>query len=185
MYSRQYRGTLGLILRPICHVENWWQHNALSHLSCTVKPHIFVRYLFSYFHTFAVLEKAQNLMSQAYENLFLLWDRRVSTSVCFRPSKVRKLVCTNQFQVKNTKMGTGRKFVTLQYAVPKRAIMARGDWTTKHSVNDRSLLQNVADTCMNLSDDPTLLATATRTVFESNLKIINSISCPLILTKHS
>ena len=32
-----------------------------------------------------------------------------------RPSKVRKLVRTNQFQVKSTKMGTGRKFVTLQY----------------------------------------------------------------------
>ena len=33
------------------------------------------------------------------------------------PSKVRKLVRTNQFQVKSTKMGTGRKFVTLQYTV--------------------------------------------------------------------
>ena len=32
-----------------------------------------------------------------------------------RPSKVRKLVRTNQFQVKSTKMGTGRKFITLQY----------------------------------------------------------------------
>ena len=32
-----------------------------------------------------------------------------------RPSKVRKLVRTNQFQVKSTKMGTGRKFVILQY----------------------------------------------------------------------
>ena len=32
----------------------------------------------------------------------------------FRPSKVRKLVRTNQFQVKSTKMGTRRKFVTLQ-----------------------------------------------------------------------
>ena len=31
-----------------------------------------------------------------------------------RPSKVRKLVPANQFQVKSTKMGTGRKFVTLQ-----------------------------------------------------------------------
>ena len=33
-----------------------------------------------------------------------------------RPSKVRKLVRTNQFQVKSTKIGTVRKFVTLQYA---------------------------------------------------------------------
>ena len=32
-----------------------------------------------------------------------------------RPSKVRKLVRTNQFQVKSTKIGTVRKFVTLQY----------------------------------------------------------------------
>ena len=32
----------------------------------------------------------------------------------FRPSKVRKLIRTNQFHVKNTKMGAGRKFVTLQ-----------------------------------------------------------------------
>ena len=31
-----------------------------------------------------------------------------------RPSKVRKLVRTNQFQVKSMKMGTRRKFVTLQ-----------------------------------------------------------------------
>ena len=31
-----------------------------------------------------------------------------------RPLKVRKLVRANQFQVKSTKMGTGRKFVTLQ-----------------------------------------------------------------------
>ena len=33
-----------------------------------------------------------------------------------RPSKVRKLVRRNQFQVKSTNMGTGRKLVTLQYA---------------------------------------------------------------------
>ena len=32
-----------------------------------------------------------------------------------RPSKVRKLVRTNQFQVESTKIGTVRKFVTLQY----------------------------------------------------------------------
>ena len=32
-----------------------------------------------------------------------------------RPSKVRKLVRTNQFQVKSTKIDTVRKFVTLQY----------------------------------------------------------------------
>ena len=32
----------------------------------------------------------------------------------FRPSKVRKLIRTNQFHVKNTKMGAGRNFVTLQ-----------------------------------------------------------------------
>ena len=32
-----------------------------------------------------------------------------------RRSKVQKLVRTNQFQVKSTKMGTGQKFVTLQY----------------------------------------------------------------------
>ena len=32
-----------------------------------------------------------------------------------RPSKVRNLVRTNQFKVKSTKMGAGRKFVTLQY----------------------------------------------------------------------
>ena len=38
-----------------------------------------------------------------------------SNFVFLRPSKVRKLVCTNQFQVKSTKMGTRRKFVTLQY----------------------------------------------------------------------
>ena len=32
-----------------------------------------------------------------------------------RPSKVRKLVRMNQFQVESTKIGTVRKFVTLQY----------------------------------------------------------------------
>ena len=34
-----------------------------------------------------------------------------------RPSKVRKLVRTNQFQVESTKIGTVRKFVTLQYNI--------------------------------------------------------------------
>ena len=35
-----------------------------------------------------------------------------------RPLKVQKLVRANQFQVKSTKMGIGRKFVTLQYTRP-------------------------------------------------------------------
>ena len=53
---------------------------------------------------------------------------RMKISFCFeaiefqrhflrRPSKVRKLVRTNQFQVESTKMGTVRKFVTLQYLI--------------------------------------------------------------------
>ena len=42
-----------------------------------------------------------------------------------RPSKVRKLVRTNQFQAKSTKMGTGRKFVTLQYWVYKLDVALR------------------------------------------------------------
>ena len=36
-----------------------------------------------------------------------------------RPSEVRKLVRTNQFQVESTKIGTVRKFVTLQYPKSK------------------------------------------------------------------
>ena len=48
---------------------------------------------------------------------FVLRPSNFNVIIALRPSKVRKLVRTNQFQVKSTKMGTGRKFVTLQYVV--------------------------------------------------------------------
>ena len=49
------------------------------------------------------------------KNYFCLEAIEFQCNFVLRPSKVRKLVRTNQFQVKSTKMGTGRKFVTLQY----------------------------------------------------------------------
>ena len=42
-----------------------------------------------------------------------------------RPSKVRKLIHTNQFQLKGTKMGTGRKVVTLQYTPKQHRLQSR------------------------------------------------------------
>ena len=54
------------------------------------------------------------------ESLFCLEAIEFQCNFVLRPSKVRKLVCTNQFQVKSTKMGTGRKFVTLQYLKKKK-----------------------------------------------------------------
>ena len=41
--------------------------------------------------------------------------------IVLRPSKVRKLVWTNQFQVNSTKMGTGRKFVILRFELKNTA----------------------------------------------------------------
>ena len=67
---------------------------------------------------FVLSKKVLNLI--LYENFFLLWGPWISTFFgvfVLRPSKVRKLVCTNQFQVKSTKMGTGRNFETLQYVL--------------------------------------------------------------------
>ena len=52
-----------------------------------------------------------------------------------RPSKVRKLVRTNQFQVKSTKRGTGRKFVTLQY-IAMGSIHQNGDRLREPKVGD-------------------------------------------------
>ena len=42
-----------------------------------------------------------------------------------RPSKVRKLVRTNQFQIKSTKMGTGRKFVNFTATIPESPVCLR------------------------------------------------------------
>ena len=44
-----------------------------------------------------------------HENFFLFEGPQISTSFCFEALKVRKLARTNQFQVKGTKMVTGRK----------------------------------------------------------------------------
>ena len=64
----------------------------------------------TYFRTF---EKVLNLIP--YENFFRFEALEFQCNFLLRPSKVRKLVRTNpnQFQLKSTKMGTGRKFVTL------------------------------------------------------------------------
>ena len=47
--------------------------------------------------------------------LWIQWCNAHGPHFVLRPSKELKLVRTDQFQVKSTKMGTGRKFVTLQY----------------------------------------------------------------------
>ena len=77
----------------------------------TVKSQIFIRYLFSYFRTF---EKVLNFI--LYEYFFCFEAIELQCDFIMKLSKVGKLVRTNQFQVKSTKMGTRRKFVTLQYA---------------------------------------------------------------------
>ena len=76
----------------------------------TVKSQIFVRYLISYFRTFAKSAK----FNTGRKFIFGLEAIEFQCNFVVRPSKVRKLVRTNQFQVKSTKIGTGRKFVTLQ-----------------------------------------------------------------------
>ena len=48
---------------------------------------------------------------------FCLEANEFQCNFVLRPSRVRKLVRTNQFQVKSTKLGTVRKFVTLQYCI--------------------------------------------------------------------
>ena len=53
---------------------------------------------------------------------FSLWGPRIQRCLVLRPWKVRKFVRTNQFQVKHTKMGTGRKFVTFQYKTSSEAL---------------------------------------------------------------
>ena len=45
--------------------------------------------------------------------LFLRWSPRTSTSFCSEALEIRKLVRTNQFQGRSTKLGTGQKLVTL------------------------------------------------------------------------
>ena len=80
----------------------------VDYVSFTVKSQIFVRYLISYFW------KKCEIWMKIY---FCLEAIEFQCNFVLRPSKVRKLVRTNQFQVKSTKMGTGRKFVTLQYSV--------------------------------------------------------------------
>ena len=79
----------------------------------TVKSQIFVRYLISYFRTFAKSAK----FNTGRKFIFGLEAIEFQCNFVLRPSKVRKLVRTNQFQVKSTKIGTGRKFVTLQYVL--------------------------------------------------------------------
>ena len=79
----------------------------------TVKSQTFARYLFSYFRTFEKGTKENTV----WKFLFVLrptlfWGPRISISFSFEV--LENLVRTNQFQVKCTKMGTGRKFVTLQ-----------------------------------------------------------------------
>ena len=79
----------------------------------TLKSQIFVRYLFSYISYFWNSTK----FNIVWKFLFAL--KPLNVNVIFfadprRPSKVRKLVRTNQFQVESTKIGTVQKFVTLQ-----------------------------------------------------------------------
>ena len=73
---------------------------------------------------FVLLKKVRNLI--LYENFVLLWGPWISTLFSFEALKIiRKLpqvVRMNQFQVKSTKMGTGGKFVTLQYNANKYQI---------------------------------------------------------------
>ena len=73
------------------------------------KVTIFKEYLISYLLSF---EKVQNLSKKKFFGFEALEFRR---HFCLRPSKVRKLVCTNQLQVESTEMDTGRISVTLQY----------------------------------------------------------------------
>ena len=59
-----------------------------------------------------------------------------------RPSKVRKLVRTNQFQVESTKIGTVRKFVTLQYmlACLRLCVMSQLSRATLRSISTHKMM---------------------------------------------
>ena len=85
-----------------------------------------------------------------YENSFRFEALEFQCYFVLRLSKVRKLVCVNRFQVKSTKMGTGRKFVTLQYTCP-------------------TFLQSWLNICMGLSLKPFCTNISNRTERATNM----------------
>ena len=102
--------------RPTGQTEAWWgKQKILDHICF---PSYFILYRkVTNFRT--VLKVSYFWKSTKFKTvwkfLFALRSSIFNVFLILRPSKVRKLVRTNQFQVHSTKMGTGRKFVTLQY----------------------------------------------------------------------
>ena len=81
-------------------LPSWRRINRPEILDNTVKSQIFVRHLISYFRT---LKKVWNFIPD--ENFFFCLEAiEFKCIFVLRPSKVRKLVRTNQFQVKSTKI---------------------------------------------------------------------------------
>ena len=58
-------------------------------------------------------KKVRNLI--LYENVFLLWGHCIATSFCFEALKGTKNSSHEPVSSQKYEMGTGRKFVTLQY----------------------------------------------------------------------
>ena len=123
--------TFGYYVLSVDHGHRQSTFYALS--LCWIKHTLFRTYLLSFplrvrnnrvslyckvthFRTFVPFEKKHSILYRMKRS-FCLEALEFQSHFVLRTSKVRTLVRTNQFQVKCTKMGTRRKFVTFRYDV--------------------------------------------------------------------